>query len=66
MNTKPNALLSRVEAAKYIGVATQTLAAWASTKRYEIPYIKVGRTVKYRRRHLDEWLESRTVQAQSE
>lgn len=58
MNTE---LLTRKQASRYIGVSVATLANWASTKLRNIPYIKVGRLVKYRQTDLDAWLESRTV-----
>lgn len=49
LNTNtPNHLLTRKEAAEFLGVTEHTLAVWASTKRYDLPYIKVGRLVKYR------------------
>ena len=48
-------------AAHYIDVKPQTLDVWRCTKRYEIPYIKVGRLIKYRKSDLDAWLNSRTV-----
>jgi hypothetical protein len=48
-------------AAAYLGVKTATLAIWRSTKRYPLPYIKVGRLVQYRKAHLDAFLNSRTV-----
>ena len=54
-------LLSRPEAAAYLGVREQTLAVWNCTGRYALPVIKVGRSVRYRRSDLDRWLESRTV-----
>lgn len=41
-------LLSRADAAAYLGVAKQTLAIWACTKRYDLPFVKIGRLVKYR------------------
>ena len=41
-------LLSRREAAAYLGVAEQTLAVWKCTKRYDLPYVKIGKLVKYR------------------
>lgn len=44
----PSELLSRVEAAAYLGVAKQTLAIWACTNRYDLPYVKIGKLVKYR------------------
>ncbi len=53
-------LLNRIEAAGYLGVLPQTLAVWASTGRYQLPFVKVGRKVYYRRVDLDAWLESRT------
>lgn len=54
-------LLETTAAAEYLGVAPRTLTVWRCTKRYMIPYIKVGRLVRYRRDDLDLWLESRTV-----
>jgi excisionase family DNA binding protein len=58
-------LLDNVEAAKRLDVAPGTLEVWRSTGRYGIPYIKVGRRVKYRPADLDRWLESRTVNGNS-
>lgn len=54
-------LLDRKEAAQYLSVAVRTLAVWACTGRYDLPMIKVGRGVRYRKSDLDAWLESRTV-----
>ena len=48
-------------AAAYLGVAPATLAMWRCTKRYPLPYIKVGRLVQYRKNHLDAFLANRTV-----
>lgn len=56
-------LLTREEAAAYLGILAQTLAVWASAQRYALPYVKVGRLVRYRRRDLDAFLEARTVGA---
>ena len=57
------ALLRRDQAAQYLGLAPQTLACWAMSGRYGLPYIKVGRLAKYRRRDLDKFLQKRTVGA---
>ena len=54
-------LLSRDQAAEYLGVRPQTLAIWAMSGRYGLRFIRVGRLTKYRRSDLDKWLESRTV-----
>ncbi|MBE3098078.1 MAG: helix-turn-helix domain-containing protein [Planctomycetes bacterium] len=56
-------LLNRKEAAAYLGIRPQTLACWASTRRYGLRYIKIGRCVRYRKAHLDRFLEARTVGA---
>ena len=57
----PHTLLDRGPAAEYLGVKKQTLAAWALTGRYSLPYIRVGRCVKYRVSDLDAFLAARTV-----
>ena len=54
-------LLTRQEAAAYLNCRPQTLALWASTGRYSLPMVKVGRLVRYRRTSLDDFLERRTV-----
>jgi excisionase family DNA binding protein len=50
-------LLSRRQAAEYLGVTEQTLAIWKCTKRYDLPFVKVGRLVKYRRSDLNAFIE---------
>ena len=55
-------LLSRKEAADFLGVKEITLAIWQSTKRYKIPVVKVGRLVRYllkARLHNDNLIKSR-------
>ena len=54
-------LLSRKEAAAYLGVAEQTLAVWKCLRRYSVPCVKIGRLVKYRKSDLDAFIQSRTV-----
>lgn len=53
-------LLDENQAAKTIDVTPGTLSVWRSTGRYNLPFIKVGRKVRYRRADLEDWLESRT------
>jgi excisionase family DNA binding protein len=57
-------ILNNDDAAKYIGVTPRTLEVWRCTKRYQIPFIKVGRLVKYRKSALDAFLDSRTIGAE--
>ena len=54
-------LLTRREAAEYLGVCPETLAVWHCTGRYRLPVVKVGRAVRYRLEDLDAWLSSRTM-----
>ena len=56
----PNQLLSRRQAAEYLGVKENTLAIWACNKRYNLPVVKVGRLCKYRVSDLDNFLNERT------
>jgi excisionase family DNA binding protein len=52
-------LISSDEAAEYLGITRKTMEVWRSTKRYPIPYIKVGRLVRYRKSDLEAFLLSR-------
>jgi excisionase family DNA binding protein len=49
---------TRQEAADYLGVKFHTLEVWACTGRYNIPYIKFGRSVRYKKGDLDKFIES--------
>lgn len=53
-------LFSTDQAAAYLAVAPTTLEVWRCTQRYAIPYLKIGRKVRYRKADLDDWLEART------
>lgn len=49
------------QAADALGVKATTLAVWRSTGRYNLPFLKVGRLVKYRVSDLAEFLVRRTA-----
>lgn len=49
------------QAAEVLDVKSTTLAVWRSTGRYRLPYLKVGRLVKYRISDLAEFLARRTA-----
>lgn len=53
-------LLDEKAAAELLDVVPGTLSVWRSTGRYNLPFIKVGRKVRYRRADLLAWLASRT------
>jgi excisionase family DNA binding protein len=48
------------EAAEYLGVKASTLATWRCTRRHPLPFVKVGKKVRYRKSDLDKFLQHRT------
>ena len=52
-------LLDDAQAAASLGVKPGTLAVWRVTGRYGLPYLKVGRLVRYRAGDLAAWLAGR-------
>lgn len=53
-------LVSPDDLAKELQVTTGTLAVWRSTKRYNIPYLKIGSLVRYLRPGIEKWKLERT------
>lgn len=53
-------LVDEREAAKILDVSPGTLSVWRSTGRYALPFVKIGRKVRYSRSGLNAWMESRT------
>ncbi len=49
-------MMTRVEAAEYLGLRPGTLEAWASRKTVALPFTKLGRAVRYRKRDLDQFI----------
>ena len=47
------------EAAAFLGVSRETLSLWRCTKRYNLPFVKIGRLVKYKEADLLAFVESR-------
>lgn len=60
LRPKNTDLVDETVAAEILDLAPGTLSVWRSTGRYGIPFIKVGRKVRYSRTALNAWLESRT------
>lgn len=54
------ALLTRAQAAEFLGVTPGTLAVWHSTGRHSLPVVHVGAAVRYKISDLEKWIESRT------
>jgi predicted site-specific integrase-resolvase len=59
MTTK-SSLHDTASAAAFLGVAPITLSTWRSTGRYGLPYIKTGRSVRYRQSDLEAFQERMT------
>ncbi len=51
---------TRKEAAEIVGFQPQTLSVWAMTGKY-LPFVKVGRSVRYKLADLEEFVERHTV-----
>lgn len=60
--TMSDQLLTAKEAASILGLKNEkTLAVWRSTKRYDLPYVKYGRSVRYRLRDVLAFVEAHLV-----
>ena len=55
-NFTPAGLMTPRDAAVYIGVKINTLAVWRMTNKYGLPFVKLGKVVRYRKTDLDEWI----------
>lgn len=55
----PSDLLTPDQVAATLGLSHRTLAAWRSSRRSELPWLKVGSRIRYRRQDVAAWLESR-------
>ena len=53
-------MMTTEQAAAYLSVDAGTLGVWRCTRRYAIPFVKVGRKVRYRKADLDKFIRSRT------
>ena len=57
----PLAQIDDTRASFVLGVRATTMCVWRSTGRYNLPYIKVGRLVRYRISDLAEFIARRTA-----
>jgi predicted DNA-binding transcriptional regulator AlpA len=54
-------LLTPTDFQNIFGIPETTQAVWRCTGRYNLPYIKLGRLVRYRRTDVEAWLQERSV-----
>lgn len=57
-----NELITPEETARVLGVSVGTLAVWRSTGRYDIPFVKTGRSVKYKAADIQLFIDRNTCQ----
>jgi excisionase family DNA binding protein len=50
-------LLTPDDVAEMLDVSPQTLASWRTTGRYDLPFLRIGRLVRYRRSDIEDFLE---------
>jgi excisionase family DNA binding protein len=55
----PTNLMTPEDVSRYLGVSVETLNVWRCTKRYNLPYVKAGRLVRYRVEDIDIFVASR-------
>jgi hypothetical protein len=54
-------LLTPLETAGLLGVAVETLNLWRCTRRVVLPFVHVGRRVRYRPEDIEHFIASRTT-----
>lgn len=52
-------LLTKEQVSDILGISVGTLAVWRATKRYNLPYVKSGRLVRYRAKDVQAFINSR-------
>ena len=66
---RASAAISRVtltpdDVADMLDVSPQTLASWRTTGRYDLPFLRIGRLVRYRRSDIEEFLDGFEAEAE--
>ena len=56
MSYKLPKLITPTEASKILGVTEETLSVWRCTKRYPLPYVKIGGKVMYQEEDLKKFI----------
>ena len=54
-------LVDTKKAADFLGTQPGTLEIWRHTRRVKLPYVKIGRLVRYRQSDLEQFLDKNTV-----
>jgi len=62
-NPQADEMLTTAIVANMLDCSPGTLEVWRATKRYPLAFVKVGRSVRYRRSDVEKFIASRTVTA---
>jgi predicted DNA-binding transcriptional regulator AlpA len=54
-------LLTPQQVSNILGISVETLNVWRATKRYKLPYTKIGHLVRYRSHDIETFIQERTV-----
>jgi len=57
-------LLDERAAAEFLGLRPNTLSVWRCSRRYPLPWVRIGSRVRYRFRDLEAFVRARTVGAE--
>ena len=65
-NKTPPPLLTPQEAAHFLNVCVSTLANWRALKTHPLPYINMGRRIRYRIKDLDNFINGKAPKDQDD
>jgi len=54
-------LLTPYEAAEFLSLKPETLAVWRCTGRYPLPFVRMGRRIRYRAEDLEAFILSQSI-----
>ena len=54
-------LMTPAEVAETLGIKPETLTVWRCQKRYDLPFVRVGRSIMYNPPDVAEFIKRRTV-----
>jgi hypothetical protein len=59
--SQPGNLLTEKQTAELLQIKPNTLAVWRLHARYPLPFIRIGRTIRYRSRDVEQFLQQRQI-----
>jgi excisionase family DNA binding protein len=54
-------LLTTKETAKVLGLSSRTLDVWRCTGKSHVPFVKIGRSVRYRMSDIESYIRNQTM-----